>query len=226
MNLTQQRSNLFKRGAGGLALVALLFFAAPVLAQVASLGKGVLTLQLGRGAAPVGGIATDLVDPAANASHDILHGKAFRFSSGYHFAEQLSFEIGFGHLGTMTSSARYLASDVLNVETSLFVIDADLVANIPVAPSARVDITLGVAESALHSTVRTQNGSALPAGTNGGDNVRRLGVTAGLDLEWRISDVVSVLVGYHAYTHVGSPTLRDSASGTATAILAGFRFEF
>jgi hypothetical protein len=209
-----------------LAALVLLAAGAPAAAQVVSEGKGVLTIELGQGAAPVGGIASEVANPGVTATHDTLHATAFRFSAGYHFAEQLSVEVGVGHLGTMQTNAPYGAGDVMSVQTSLLVIEGDLVANIPVAPNARIDLTLGVAETGLNSTIFTQNGSALPPGQGASDNVRRLGATGGLDVEWRLTSVTSILIGYHAYTHVGSPVLRDSAAGTATALLAGVRFEF
>lgn len=209
------------------ALLALCWLTAtPAHAQVNSEGKGVLTMQLGQASAPFGGIASAVAEPGTAASHDTLHATSFRFSAGYHFAEQLSVEVAVGHMGTMSSSAPINGTDVVNVQTSLVIIEGNLVANIPVAPTARVDITGGVIESGLDSSTATQNGTPLPVGQGATNNVRRLGVTAGLDLEWRLGDVTSVLIGYHAYTHVGSPVLRDSAGGTVNALLAGFRFEF
>lgn len=198
----------------------------PAAAQVASEGKGILTIEFGQAAAPFGGIADAVADPSAAASHDTLHSFAFRFSAGYHFAEQLSVEVAVGHLGTMNSYAPFNATDVLNVQTSLLMVEGDLVANIPVAPDARIDFTGGIAETALQSSISTQNGSSLPSGQGTSDNVRRFGLTAGVDFEWRLGDVTSILVGYHAYTHVGSSVLRDSASGTVGAILGGVRFQF
>ncbi len=200
--------------------------ATPAVAQVASEGKGILVVEVGQGAAPVGGIASQVANPGVAAPSDALHRTAFRFVAGYHFAEQLSVEVGVGHLGTFHSSAAYNGTDVLTAEDSLLVIEGDLVGNIPLSANTRIDLTLGLAESALKTTLTTAHGSALAAGQASTDNVRRLGATAGVDLEWRLGEVSSVIVGYHLYARVGSPVLRDSASGTAKAILAGLKFEF
>ena len=212
-------------GAAALAL-ALATLALPVAAQVASLGKGLLTVEVGQGSAPVGGIAAQVATPGDSAPRDTRHGTAFRFLAGYQFAEQVSVEVGVGRLGTFHSSAVYNGTDVLNAEDSLVVIEGDLVGHFPLTANTRVDLTLGLAESALKTTLTTQHGSALAADQPGTDNVRRLGPTAGVDFEWRLGDVTSVIVGYHLYPRVGSPDLRDSAAGTAKAILAGLKFEF
>jgi len=201
-------SSLSSIRAAALALV-LAALALPANAQVASLGKGLLTVEVGQGSAPVGGIASQVANP-----------------NGYQFAEQLSVEVGVGHVGTFHSSAAYNGTDVLNAEDSLLVIEGDLVGHFPLAANARIDVTIGLAESALKTTLSTQHGSPLATGQRGTDNVRRLGPTAGIDLEWRLGDVTSVILGYHIYPRVGSPVLRDSASGTAKAILAGLKFEF
>ena len=207
----------------GLALAAL---AAPADAQVASLAKGILTIEVGQGSAPVGGIAAQVAGSGATAPHNTQHGTALRFLAGYHFAEHVSVEVGVGHLGNFHSSAAYGGTDVLRAEESLLVIEGDLVGNIPLTANTRIDLTLGIAESALKTTLTTQFGSALATGQSSTDNVRRFGATAGVDLEWRLGDVSSVIVGYHLYPRVGSPALRDSASGTAKVILAGLKFEF
>jgi hypothetical protein len=209
------------------ALAAALWtLCAPVQAQEASEGKGLLTIEVGQGSAPVGGIASQVASTQLNVPHDLLHGTAFRLTSGYHFAEQLSVEVGVGHLGTMHSRAPYGSTDTLTAEASVLLIEGDIVGNFPLSPSSRLDVTLGITETALHTTLSTQRGSALPTGQRGDDNVRRLGATAGIDLEWRLGAVTSLLVGYHIYPRVGSPVLRDSASGTAKALLCGLRFEF
>ena len=207
----------------GLLLAAL---ALPASAQVASLGKGLLTVEVGQGSAPVGGIAAQVASPDTSAPRDTRHGTAFRFLAGYQFAEHVSVEVGVGRLGTFHSSAAYNGTDVLAAEDSLLVIEGDLVGHFPLTQNARVDLTLGLAESVLKTTLTTEHGSALATDQAGRDNVRRLGPTAGIDLEWRLGEVTSVIVGYHLYPRVGSPALRDSASGTATAILAGLKFEF
>ena len=221
----QRGSAVRLSGAVALAL-ALATLARPAGAQVASFGKGLLTVEVGQGSAPVGGIAAQVATPGASVPRDARHATAFRFLAGYQFAEQLSAEVGVGRFGTFHSSAAYNGTDVLNAEDSLLVIEGDLVGHFPLTPNTRIDLTLGVAESALKTTLSTQHGSALVTNQPGTDNVRRFGPTAGVDLEWRLGDVTSVIVGYHLYPRVGSPVLRDSASGTAKAILAGLKFEF
>jgi outer membrane protein with beta-barrel domain len=198
----------------------------PAHAQVASEGKGLLTLELGQGYAPVGGIASQVANPGTQASRDTLHATAFRFMAGYQFAEQLSAEVGVGHVGTMHSTAAYGAGDNLTAAASLVVVEADLVGHFPLTANTRLDLTLGITDTALQTTLSTQNGSALPIGQTNSDNVHRLGATAGVDLEWRLGDVSSVILGYHVYPRVGSTVIRDSAYGTAKAILAGLKFEF
>ncbi|GEM_PF-4768248 len=213
------------RRASPLALAALCALAAaPAVAQVVSEGKATLTLQGGLGYAPVGGIADQVV--GLPGSGGTRHATAFRLMAGYQFAEQLSFDVGVAHVGTMSSSAPYNGTDVLGADVTLSVLEADLVGHIPVTPNSRVDLTAGIAESSLHTLVSTQQGSLLPPGESGDDNVRRLGPTLGADLEWRLGDVVSVMAGCHVYTRVGSPKLADSASGTVKLLLVGIHLEF
>lgn len=222
----------YRRGPGLAALIALPLAAALALAptaaraQVSSIGKGLMTLELGRGSMPVGAIATQVADPGTDVPHSTASATAFRLLAGYHFAEYLSVEVGITHVGFMKSSAVYAGTDVLRAQTTLQVIEGDLVGHWPFARNARVDLSLGIAETGLHTTLATQNGTALPTGETGEQKVRRLGPTAGLDLEYRLTDTTSVLIGYHAYAHVGSPVLRDSASGTASTLFAGAHFEF
>jgi outer membrane protein with beta-barrel domain len=206
--------------------VALLALSVAAQAQVASERKGLLTLELGQGAAPVGGIAGQVAGSSTAASRDVRHAFAFRFMAGYQFAEQLSVEVGVGRIGAMNSSAPYAVGDTVTAAASLVIVEADLIGHIPLTPGTRVDLTIGATDTALLTSLSTQNGSALPAGQSSTDNVRRFGATAAIDLEWRLGDVTSLIVGYHVYARVGSPLLRDSASGTAKAILGGFKFEF
>jgi hypothetical protein len=154
------------------------------------------------------------------------HANAFRLLAGYHFSEYFSVMAGVSHMGTLKSRAAYAQGDTLRADTSLNVLEADLVGHLPFASRGRVDFSAGLTETALHTTVSTAAGSALPVGEDGDQNVRRLGATAGLDVEWRLTDITSLLLGYHVYPRVGSSKLRDSASGSPGMLLAGVQFEF
>jgi len=129
-------------------------------------------------------------------------------------------------MGTFHSSAPYLGNDILNAADSLLVIEGDLVGHLPIAPRARINFTVGISDTSLHTSLTTEKGSDLAIGQTADENDHRMGATAGLDFEWRLGEVMSVLVGYHVYPHIGSSVLRDSASGTATGIFAGLHFEF
>jgi hypothetical protein len=218
------------RGARSVLLLALLAAAlglgATARAQVSSEGKGTITVEVGRGSGPFGDIAEQTADPSADVSHATVHPTAFRLLAGYHFAEQLSVDFGLVDLGSFSSSVPYAAGDTLTASTTLAIVEADLVARIPVASNVRFDITGGFAESGFNTSISTHNGSALPSGSESSAYVRRFGLTTGLDAEWRFSDVTSFILGYHLYTHVGSSRLAESASGTANGLFAGLHFEF
>jgi len=205
--------------------VGLSVLSVPSVAQVQSIGKGTLTLELGRASAPVGGIATQVASPGTDASAT-AHANAFRFLAGYQFAQYLGVEVGIGRMGTFHSSAPYAGTDVLNAADSLVIIEGDLVGHLPFASRARLNLSVGISDTSLHTTFTTQNGTALALGQTAAETDHRLGATAGLDVEYRLTDVTSVLIGFHAYPHIGSSVLRDSASGTATAIFGGIHFEF
>jgi hypothetical protein len=208
--------------AAGIGLVLI----APARAQVSSEGKGTLTLEVGHGSAPGGSIATQVVDQATTASHVDAHANGFRLVAGYHFAEQLTVEVGLAHLGSLASSAPYLGTDRLSSSSSMIVVEGDLVANIPVAPRARFDFTAGATVTGLHTTLSTLSGSGFPPGVTGDQNVRRFGATVGADFEWRLGDVTSIIIGYHFYNRVGSSRLLDSQGGNASGIFGGMHFEF
>lgn len=224
-------SRFIARSACYLAMVvvgAALLVAAPgrAFAQVASQGKGTLTLEFGQGRGPYGGIAAQTADSTLAADSVTEHRTAFRFLAGYHFAEQLSVDVGLADLGNYKSSAPYGHSDYVNASSVLIAVEAELTARIPIASNVRVDASAGIAETGLNTTMSTSNGSALPAGTAVTLNVKRFGPTAGLDFEWRLSDVTSVILGYHVYERVGSSSQLQSASGAASALFGGLHFEF
>jgi hypothetical protein len=209
-----------------LLAVALAWPGARVHAQVVSEGKGLLTLEMGQGSAPVGGIASQVANPGTPGMRDVAHAFAFRFMAGYQFASYMSVEVGLGRFAKMNSSAPYAGGDTLIVQSALVIIEADVVGHFPLTPSSRLDLSLGITDTGLATTLSTRNGSALPIGQTASDHAHRVGATTGVDLEWRLGSVSSLIVGYHLYPHVGSSVLRDSTSGTAKAILGGVKFEF
>jgi hypothetical protein len=225
MNTSARATPCPGRRASVAVLVLSALAAAPAWAQLASEGKGTMTLEVGQASGPFGNIAAQTVDRDL-LDHPTLHQTAFRLLAGYHFAEQLSIDVGLADLGNFKSSAPYAGTDTLKASSQLVIVEGELVARIPVTPNSRVDLTGGVCESGLNTSISTQNGSALPVGSSSSENVRRFGVTAGLDVEWRLSDVTSVILGYHLYTHVGSGAALESASGNASALFGGMHFEF
>jgi len=208
------------------ALTLLALASAPAAAQVASQGRGQLTFTLGEGAGPVGNIAGDVVDQSRAAHEGTLRGFGFRLLAGYQYADFFSFEAGVMHVGPLRSRAGYLGTDQVVAEASLSAVEADLVGRVPFAPDGRIDLTLGAAGTALRTTLATVAGSALPIGQRSTVDERRLGVTIGADVEWRLSDDVSLLAGYHAYPGVGSHRVIGSGNGTMSLIAAGVHFEF
>ena len=195
-------------------------------AQVSSEAKGTVTLMAGQAGAPVGGIPQQVADPGVPAPNSTLHATAFRLVAGYHFAEFVSAEIGISHFGSFNSSTPYATIDTLQAQSSIIAAEADLVGHLPFASRGRVNVALGLAETALHTTLATTLGTTLPGGIPSDENVHRTGATAGVELEFRLTDMSSLLVGYHGYTHVGSGKLAGSASGQVNVILAGVHFEF
>ena len=214
------------RGRVMVGALALLSWTATAQAQVASQGRGNLTLIVGQGTAPVGGIPSDVVDQGRVAPRSDLKHIGFRVVGGYQFADFLSFEAGVTHIGMFSSQAAYLGSDQVVAQTSFDAIEANLVGKFPFAPNARLDLTLGAVETGLNTSLSTALGSALPITQRDPVNVKHFGITVGADLEWRLTAHTSLIAGYHAYPDVGSSRIVGSANGMVSLIAGGLHFEF
>jgi len=198
----------------------------PVRAQVVSQGRGQLTFMVGQGSGPLGAIASDIVDQHHTTGQTNQKHAGFRIMGGYQFADHVSFEAGITHLGTFVSQVPYLTSDQLLAQTNFDAIEANLVGKIPFAPDARLDVTVGAVRTALSTSISTLAYSALPSAQANPVNVRHYGVDLAADVEWRLSERTSLIVGYHAYPGVGSSRLIGSANGTMSIIAGGIHFEF
>lgn len=205
---------------------ALLVAAASAHAQASSQGRGQLSFMVGQGSAPIGGIASDVVNQNHSAPESTLRHLGFRLVGGYQFAEYFSAEAGVTHLGRFSSRAPYLSADEVVAETSLVALEADLLGRLPIAPNLRLDLVLGAVAEGLETQLSTAHGSALPAGQRSLVDTNHLGVTFGADLEWRLTENTSLIFGYHAFPNVGSDTLIGSAKGTLSLIAGGVHVEF
>ena len=105
-------------------------------------------------------------------------------------------------------------------------IEATVVGRVPLARDARLDVLIGVARTALNTTLSTLAGSSLPSAQPDPVDVRRFGATFGADAEWRLSEHTSLIIGYHAYPGVGSSRLVGTGNGTMTLLAGGVHFEF
>lgn len=199
--------------------------AMPATAQVTSQGRGSMTFTLGQGSGPTGGIAADIVAGNRNAPDTKVHATTFRIGGGYQFADYGAAEVALTHMGTLRSRAPFAGTDTLVAETQFDAVEADLVGRIPLASSFRVDLSIGAALTGLKTTLKTQQGSALPP-EPGTLNARRAGLAAGVDAEWRLGPSVSLIAGYHLFSHVGSSKVVGLASGNMTLIAGGIRIEF
>ena len=199
---------------------------APAHAQAVSEGRGQLTLMIGQGSGPLGGIASDVVQQNQSATRSELKHFSFRLVGGYQFAKFFSAEVGVTHMGPFKSHSPYLVYDELTAETSFVAIEANLVGKLPLAAIARIDFTLGAAASGLDTTLVTASGSAVPPGQENPIHSRHLGFTAGADFEVRLGDHSSLIAGYHVYPGVGSSHTVGSANGTMSLIGVGAHFEF
>lgn len=218
------------RAAGIAVVYALgLLAATPSLAQVASEGRGVLTIMFGRGSGPIGGVAEEVATqttlPAVTQNS-----LGWRISGGYNFATYFSAEAAIGRIGVAKRSAAYTVTatttDQLNTSTDLNLFEVNLIARLPLAERFRFDVTVGGAESSLSTTLSTGNGSSLPYGQPSPVHVRHFGYDAGLDAEWRLSDHVSLILGDHVYPNVGSNHVQGSHNGTFTILAGGVHIEF
>jgi hypothetical protein len=203
----------------------LLFTATSVQAQVSSQGRGQLTFSLGQGSGQLGGLATDVVEQSRAPGTTLKH-FGFRIAGGYQFADFVSAEGGITHLGPFRSRSPYLSTDEVIAEASLVAIEANLIGRVPVATNFRIDLTLGAIAERLETLISTASGSALPPGQRSTVDSHHLGVTLGADLEWRLTENTSLMLGYHAYPDVGSNNLIGSAKVTLSLIALGVHFEF
>jgi len=216
-------------GVFGVGLAASVLLPAATSAQVVSEGRGTLTMMVGQGSSPVGGVATEVADQTF-VPKITQHSIGWRVMGGYNFADFLSFEAGVARVGYAKSSAPYVpvagVQDQVNAKTALNVIEANLVARAPLARGFRLDFTLGLAETSLDTSLSTQLGSALPSGQSNPVHARHFGYDAGVDAEWMISDHLSAVVGYHAYPQAGSTSTIGSTRGTFSLLGAGIHMEF
>jgi len=205
-------------------------FLAPALhAQVVSQGRGVLTLMVGQGSGPVGNVASE-VSQQTQLPQISQHSIGWRVAGGYNFADYFGTEAAVGRIGYIKNSAAYHPSagvtDQVRAETALNVIEVNLVGRVPLAQRLRADLTLGVAETSLDTSLSTQYGYALPTGQANPVTVRRFGYDAGIDGEWMAGEHLSLIVGYHAYPNVGSASTVGSAHGSFGLFGAGVHIEF
>lgn len=209
--------------AAGLLLLAAA--ATPAAAQVTSQGRASMTFTLGQGTGPTGGIAADIVNDNRNAPDNNVHATAFRIGGGYQFADYGAAEVALTHIGTLRSRASFGVTDTLVAQTQFDAVEADIVGRIPLAASFRVDLSVGAAITGLKTTLRTEQGSALPP-LPGTLNARRAGLAVGADVEWRLGQSASLIAGYHLFSHVGSSKIVGLASGTMMVLAGGVRIEF
>ena len=213
----------------GACLVALaLFTPGGAQAQVVSQGRGVLTLQAGQGSGPTGAIAAEVAGQT-QLPKITQHAIGWRVAGGYNFADYVGADAAISRIGYMKTSAPYHpggADDQVNATTVLNVIEANLVGRIPLAARARIDVTLGLAETSLDSTLSTQLGSSLPSGQSTTLGVRRFGYDAGIDAEWMLGEHLSLIVGYHEYPNAGSARVIGSANGPFGLLAGGVHVEF
>jgi hypothetical protein len=214
--------------AGGWLIAFALFLPAGAHAQVVSQGRGVLTLQAGQGSGPTGATAAEIAGQT-QLPKITQHAIGWRVAGGYNFGDYVGAEAAISRIGYMKSSAPYHpggANDQVNASTALNVIEANLVGRLPLAARARIDLTLGLAETSLDSTLSTQLGSSLPSGQSTTLDVRRFGYDAGIDAEWMLGEHLSLIVGYHEYPNAGSARVVGSANGPFGLFAGGIHVEF
>ena len=119
------------------AAALMLIGTAPAHAQAVSEGRGQLTLMVGQGSGPLGGIASDVVQQNQSATRGELKHFSFRLVGGYQFAKFFSAEVGVTHMGPFKSHSPYLVYDELTAETNFVAIEANLVGKLPLAAIAR-----------------------------------------------------------------------------------------
>ena len=197
----------------------------PAAAQVSSQGRGFVTFMIGQGSGPVGGVAANIVAGANVAPETRSTATAYRVGGGYQFGDYLGTELAVTHIGTLRSRAPFGTSDTLVAGLEFAAIEVDIVGRIPLAANFRVDLSAGAAATGLKTSLATTHGSALPP-EPATLNARRAGPTVGADVEWRLGESMSLIAGWHLYSHVGSSSIVGLASGSMTLIAAGVHIEF
>lgn len=196
-------------------------------AQVGTQGHAFLTLMAGQGGGPFGNLASDVAAGTSSSSPSKKNALGWRIVGGYQFADYLGAQAGLARIGRIRSRANYVpAGDQVVAEATVNILEVSFVGRLPIAPHARIDVTAGGAETSVDTALYVTNGGFLPATQNTAPNVRRFGFTAGIDLEWQLTEHTSLLIGDHIYPRVGSSAIVGSARGTAQILGAGVNFEF
>jgi len=89
-----------------------------------------------------------------------------------------------------------------------------------------VDVTGGGAVTVSDTTLGTRLGSNLPPTQANPVHVRKYGGTAGVDLEWRLTDEYSLIVGDHFYPSIGSTSKIGAGHGTMSLLYGGLHIQF
>jgi len=212
--------------AGLCSALVLLSVPIPTFAQIESQGHGQLTIAVGQASAPFGNIATGYADSTTSVPTTTAHSIAWRIMGGYQFSDYLGAEAGISYADRFTSNAPYLANDEVTSTTTISIVEAAFVARIPLATWVRIDLTGGAAVTACDSSFGTKLGNNLPLGQSNPVHVRKFGAAAGVDLEWRMSEVWSLIVGDHFYPGVGSSSTIGAGHGTLSILSGGVHIQF
>jgi len=205
---------------------ALLLLAVPAFAQVESQGHGQLTLGLGQARAPFGNVAAGVAEGSTSVPTTTARSIAWRIAGGFQFWDYASGQVGISYANRLNSSAPYLTTDEITGTTTITVIEAVLVAHVPLAKWLRVDVTGGGAVTVSDTTLGTRLGSNLPPTQANPVHVRKYGGTGGLDLEWRLTEEYSLIVGDHFYPSVGSASKIGAGHGTMSILYGGVHIQF
>ena len=219
----QPVSHLLRVCAGALLYLAALL---PCQAQVASQGRGQLTLSIGEGSAPLGNVAAAVADSSSSVPTSTGRALAWRVAAGYQFADYVSAETAIAYITRIRSRAPYLTSDQITASTTAEIIELEAVGHIPLSSSLRLDLTAGAALTGLNDSLGTVLGNSLPPGQNGLAHSRTLGAVLALDAELRLSENVSLIAGDHLYPGAGSSSVVGVARGTLSILAAGIHVQF
>jgi hypothetical protein len=216
----------FHRGWQAGPCAALLVLALPAFAQVESQGHGQLTLGLGQARAPFGNVAAGVAEGSTSVPTTTAHSIAWRIAGGFQFWDYMSGQVGISYANRLHSNAPYLATDEITGTTTISIIEAVLVAHVPLAKWLRVDVTGGGAVTVSDTSFSTRLGSTLPPTQSNPVHVRKYGGTGGVDLEWRLSEEYSLIVGDHFYPSVGSASKIGAGHGTVSILYGGLHIQF